>query len=147
MILRLLFFLIFTSYRIYGQDTDRYRYFELVNDVMISNYYWDNGVLIIDVYPYRRSLAGYSGLKKRMYVLPENQHLFKLPSKFRLYFDRLLKIGRVYQVTSRCPEDKKFLSDTVWKVYLEEYDVWIIRGDNKMYWHVCEVIDAKETFK
>jgi len=139
MIYRLLFILFFLSKSMVGQVTQEYDYFEMDWHAKISNYYYEDSVLVVDFRTLYHGSEWSYGLN-RTFILPENQHLIKLPSKFGLFSQRIFKTGKEYNIKVVCPQERRLPDWIVARYYIEKYDVWI-RNDDFMPWHVCELVE------
>lgn len=123
-----------------AQKTEDYNYFSLSMRAQISNYFYEDSVLVVDFFTYNPIQKWSKYTETRTYVLPKNQHLITLPNKFRLFFDRIFKTGKQYNIKIECPEDKIFISNIIPKIFIAKYEVWIV-NDDFMAWHVCELTE------
>jgi len=139
---RLLIIFSLCSTFLFGQEHNDFIYFDLNLHVKISNYYYEDSVLVIDFFVCRDGLKLSKYDRKRTFVLPENQHIVVLPSKFAMFFYGFFNKGKKYAIKLSCPEHKVISGDIVAKVYIAKYDVWVANDDN-MSWHVCELTEME----
>lgn len=127
---------------LFGQEQNDYNYFDLILHAKISNYYYEDSVLVVDFFVCRDGLKLSKYDRKRTFILPENQDIIVLPCKFSMFFHRIFNTGKKYAIKLSCPEHKVFKFDIVAKVFIAKYDVWVV-NDDLMSWHVCELIEIE----
>jgi len=139
----ILFIFISTSFFLNAQNAEEYYTFEIDNFVKIADYYYINEILVIDFYTLRYGTKIEKSSIKRTYVLPQNQYNIKLPSKTRLFLDKIFNFGKIYKIKIECRQNKEYVNIMTHTVYLPEYDA-LIQNELTMYWHVCELLQIEK---